>query len=115
VALLIKALAGALVVVVIQLLARSRTYYIAGMVPPIPDLRPDLSLCRRNTTDDCGAAAHDPLWHPLAGAILGLPCLALLPRRPVDIAGITPGSGLVLGYRRHGPHRRLGTDGRIEQ
>jgi uncharacterized membrane protein (GlpM family) len=36
VALLIKALAGALVVVVIQLLARSRSYYIAGMVPLFP-------------------------------------------------------------------------------
>lgn len=35
-ALLIKALAGALVVVVIQLLSRSRTYYIAGMVPLFP-------------------------------------------------------------------------------
>ena len=34
--LFLKALAGALVVVVIQLLARTRSYYIAGLVPLFP-------------------------------------------------------------------------------
>jgi len=42
--LVIKAALGALVVLLIGVLAKTKNYYIAGLIPPVPDLCADCAL-----------------------------------------------------------------------
>ncbi|PVY72647.1 GlpM protein [Pectobacterium versatile] len=96
--LFIKSVIGALIVLLISVLAKSRNYYIAGLVPLFPTFRADRTLHRWHRTWTGSATRHHPVWHLVRYSLSGLSHFTLLLYRVDEIATGTARSGRVLEY-----------------
>ncbi len=68
--LFLKAALGAAVVLILAALAKTKNYYIAGLVPLFPDLCADRPLHRRQGPFGRRFEDHDPVWDVVDHSVL---------------------------------------------